>query len=468
MFNNKKDPLVDAVKKIMEQNEKEREAVRRVNEAFGVHSKKALPHELHAKYDAMLEEANRMDFAPSLKGKISSAPKQAVPDSIPGESSGEAAERKNIEAPVPRHPDNAETTRKIQMDMNRGLREAKKCMYEEDDDKELSPKQKKLAAKAGDKDEIEAVDLAKLRKDKTLEEAKATEAQKEKVAKVMHKWKKGKEHIGKSDKTVPVTKKGQKQAVAIALSQAGLSKKKKMDESFDALNEEIRNNLLEKLNSVYETYGEQAAQYAYDTLSEEERRILSERQGTSWLRRNTPTTYNYGATSTNYGAFGEPKTTPTTSPAPFSSTSKRLTAMNTPGSIVGGKPVLGGARATNPDTTMAADEKSGDTGGPESGIDFAPAAKPAAARIPAPAARTPATAPKPAATTTSTDTGSPSGSFSQQPSWARNAFSGEGGPSTSEPSTTRSVRQAPERKSSSSFSRATRGDFSGITGGGGA
>jgi len=40
-----------------------------------------------------------------------------------------------------------------------------------------------------------------------------------KFSKVMHHWKEGDQHIGKSDKKVPKTKKGQKQAVAIAFSE---------------------------------------------------------------------------------------------------------------------------------------------------------------------------------------------------------------------------------------------------------
>jgi len=38
---------------------------------------------------------------------------------------------------------------------------------------------------------------------------------------VMSHWKKGEQHIGKSDKKVPKTKTGQKQAVAIAMSMTG-------------------------------------------------------------------------------------------------------------------------------------------------------------------------------------------------------------------------------------------------------
>lgn len=60
MFNNKKDPLVDSVKTVMEANYKRRDAESRVNEAFGVTSKRGLPHELHADYDAALQKATEV------------------------------------------------------------------------------------------------------------------------------------------------------------------------------------------------------------------------------------------------------------------------------------------------------------------------------------------------------------------------------------------------------------------------
>lgn len=47
-----------------------------------------------------------------------------------------------------------------------------------------------------------------------------------KSEKIMKEWKAGELNIGKSKKTVPTTKKGQKQAVAIMMSQLGKSKKK--------------------------------------------------------------------------------------------------------------------------------------------------------------------------------------------------------------------------------------------------
>ena len=65
--------------------------------------------------------------------------------------------------------------------------------------------------------------------DEFLNEEKKPKTKKEKAAKfskVMHHWKKGDQHIGKSDKTVPKTSKGRKQAVAIAMSMTGQSNKK--------------------------------------------------------------------------------------------------------------------------------------------------------------------------------------------------------------------------------------------------
>jgi hypothetical protein len=59
MFN-RKDPLVDSVKQVMDENRVRRDVEKLVNEAFGVTSRKGLPHELHAAYDATLTEATEI------------------------------------------------------------------------------------------------------------------------------------------------------------------------------------------------------------------------------------------------------------------------------------------------------------------------------------------------------------------------------------------------------------------------
>lgn len=57
MFTNKKDPLVDSVRKVMEQNELRRRVEYALNEELGITSRNALPHEQRASYDSVLEEA---------------------------------------------------------------------------------------------------------------------------------------------------------------------------------------------------------------------------------------------------------------------------------------------------------------------------------------------------------------------------------------------------------------------------
>lgn len=51
---------------------------------------------------------------------------------------------------------------------------------------------------------------------------KTKRAKEKKFKKTMGEWKKGELNIGKSDKKVPKTKKGQKQAIAIAGKTSGL------------------------------------------------------------------------------------------------------------------------------------------------------------------------------------------------------------------------------------------------------
>ena len=209
MFNKKNDPLVESVKAVMKQNEVHRQAEAALNEELGISSKKALPHEYHAQYDALLEEKVKMTPVKGNQDKIDVSGPKGKPDNM-----------------VSKH-----------------------------DFEELGLRSKKAAGK--------------------LEE-KATEEQKAKIKKVMSHWKAGKQHIGKSEETVPKTKEGQKQAVAIALNQAKLSKKINENEYFEteSVIDEIRENLEANLIAIHESGDDELFENYVNSLTEEELEIL--------------------------------------------------------------------------------------------------------------------------------------------------------------------------------------------------
>jgi hypothetical protein len=55
MFN-KNDPLIDSVNEIIKENQAFRDAANAVNEEFGIAGKRDLPFQVHAEYDALVEE----------------------------------------------------------------------------------------------------------------------------------------------------------------------------------------------------------------------------------------------------------------------------------------------------------------------------------------------------------------------------------------------------------------------------
>jgi hypothetical protein len=69
MFGNyKKDPLVDAVAKVMKENETRRQVERSFNEEIGVFSRNAVPNEKKAEYDRVLAERTAVALNEELKG----------------------------------------------------------------------------------------------------------------------------------------------------------------------------------------------------------------------------------------------------------------------------------------------------------------------------------------------------------------------------------------------------------------
>lgn len=264
--NVKNDPLVYSIKAVMEQNEHQRRVEALVNEHFGVQSKNNLPHELHSEYDAVF--AQMMNEEKEDEGGMSGSATQHKQAAIKAHLSIKAGKKS---------PELMEK-KKMHERMYKRLT-GKDISYPNSINEKVKMTKSQMANLDGDP-KFTANDLAHLRagthKKKaaagTLEE-KASEEQKAKVAKVMGEFKKNKLHSG-SKKGPTVTDRDQ--AIAIALNQAGLSKKKKMDEqtSIDSVVEEIRNNLEEQLVYVYENYDESSFSEFVNSLSEEELSIL--------------------------------------------------------------------------------------------------------------------------------------------------------------------------------------------------
>jgi hypothetical protein len=63
---NKKDPLVDAVKGVMQVSESDRKAIAHVNKTLGIQSRRQLPHNKHAAYDRAVAEAQKAAVAGTL------------------------------------------------------------------------------------------------------------------------------------------------------------------------------------------------------------------------------------------------------------------------------------------------------------------------------------------------------------------------------------------------------------------
>ena len=88
---NKKDPLIDAIQQVMQNNQADRDAVKAVNEKFGIQDRRVLPHERQGEWDAAyktvltegveaLDEKSNIDHPNKKKLDVASANGEKKPD----------------------------------------------------------------------------------------------------------------------------------------------------------------------------------------------------------------------------------------------------------------------------------------------------------------------------------------------------------------------------------------------------
>lgn len=190
-----KDPLVESARKVIAENDIRRKVERQINEEIGIQSRKQLPREMLADYDAVLAEAT----------------KKAL-DKV-----GKEDEDIDNDRDVDKEDEYLHNRRKaISAAMSKGK---------------------------------------KLEETKTVEEQ--TDAQQAKVADVMGEFKRGELHSGKGKKGKKgkIVRK-RSQAIAIALNQAGLSKQQNEEVTAESVLAEIRASMSEEaFNELMEGIG---------------------------------------------------------------------------------------------------------------------------------------------------------------------------------------------------------------------
>lgn len=123
---NKKDPLIDAIKQVMQNNQADRDAVKAVNEKFGIQDRRVLPHERQGEWDAayktVLTEGIAVELVPTAKTHKAKAEPETSVQGGQGIQGYDKMSKTSSQQPKP-HGDNP----KVRME-------------------EMSPKQKQLAA----------------------------------------------------------------------------------------------------------------------------------------------------------------------------------------------------------------------------------------------------------------------------------------------------------------------------------
>jgi len=241
MFDNKftkKDPLAESVRQVMIENDIRRQVELTLNEQLGIQSRKQLPHELHERYDATLNAAITNALTENCswsKGKM---------------------------------------------------------------EETVHPNQKIIAKQDGDENSISSTDLDILRKKKkagmaiaqeeanvavgknpiTTKDPNAPSALEEKLTKKMSAGDVISDFVHSKDPKFAgkPTKERQKMALGAyyGMHPEKSRSRKQMDESVQAILEEIRSNLQEQFVYIYENYDDSVMEQFINSLTEEQAELL--------------------------------------------------------------------------------------------------------------------------------------------------------------------------------------------------
>lgn len=88
---NKKDPLIDAIQQVMQSNQADRDAVKAVNEKFGIQDRRVLPRERQGEWDAAYKTVLSEEMSPDQK-KLAAVGKKVDPENNPNEIDAEDLE----------------------------------------------------------------------------------------------------------------------------------------------------------------------------------------------------------------------------------------------------------------------------------------------------------------------------------------------------------------------------------------
>ena len=171
MLGNRKDPLADVVKKVMDHNENERRIIAEFNSELGIKDRRQLPHEKRAAYDQALSERLNEETLDEATKITHIVPKDKLAKHKEWmDSEGYNTKTKALPKDHPKYETHVGIIAKSPVEAGYHEDGYAKSLKEATSPENYSAKQKQLAANAGDPKKIDAPDLKKVRMQGHIEE----------------------------------------------------------------------------------------------------------------------------------------------------------------------------------------------------------------------------------------------------------------------------------------------------------